>query len=85
MDQPDTCSSHMWQATEHASPDASAIYVPGNQTARAIEEAIEAEIPLVVAVAEHVPIHDMLRVIPPSLSIGLVTKGLGSLYASNPV
>ncbi|KAL1996769.1 hypothetical protein VTN49DRAFT_7634 [Thermomyces lanuginosus] len=43
-------------------PDASAIYVPGNHTAKAIEEALEAEIPLIVAVAEHVPIHDMLRI-----------------------
>jgi succinyl-CoA synthetase alpha subunit len=50
------------QAQERAKPDASAIYVPGNQTAKAIEEAIEAEVPLVVAVAEHVPIHDILRV-----------------------
>ncbi|EPS25732.1 hypothetical protein PDE_00668 [Penicillium oxalicum 114-2] len=48
-------------AQQNARPDASAIYVPGNQTASAIEEAIEAEIPLVVAVAEHVPIHDILR------------------------
>lgn len=53
------------QAKENAKPDASAIYIPGNQTAQAIEEAIEAEVPLVVAVAEHVPIHDMLRVILP--------------------
>ncbi|KAF7585699.1 hypothetical protein BBP40_010260 [Aspergillus hancockii] len=49
-------------AQEKAKPDASAIYVPGNQTAKAIEEAIEAEIPLVVAVAEHVPVHDLLRI-----------------------
>ncbi|OQD70212.1 hypothetical protein PENDEC_c025G01534 [Penicillium decumbens] len=49
-------------AQDKAKPDASAIYVPGNQTAQAIEEAIEAEIPLVVAVAEHVPIHDILRI-----------------------
>ncbi|KAL4742956.1 succinyl-CoA synthetase-like protein [Aspergillus similis] len=49
-------------AQAQAKPDASAIYVPGNQTAKAIEEAIEAEIPLVVAVAEHVPLHDILRV-----------------------
>ncbi|KAL2818998.1 succinyl-CoA synthetase-like protein [Aspergillus cavernicola] len=48
-------------AQDRAKPDASAIYVPGNQTAKAIEEAIEAEIPLVVAVAEHVPLHDILR------------------------
>ncbi|KAG0154922.1 hypothetical protein PDIDSM_495 [Penicillium digitatum] len=50
------------RAQERATPDASAIYVPGNQTAKAIEEAIEAEIPLVVAVAEYVPIHDILRI-----------------------
>ncbi|OQD89480.1 hypothetical protein PENANT_c002G02043 [Penicillium antarcticum] len=49
-------------AQEKSKPDASAIYVPGAQTAQAIEEAIEAEIPLVVAVAEHVPIHDILRI-----------------------
>ncbi|EER27972.1 succinyl-CoA synthetase beta chain, putative [Coccidioides posadasii C735 delta SOWgp] len=49
-------------AQEKARPDATAVYVPGNQTAAAIEEAIEAEIPLVVAVAEHVPIHDILRI-----------------------
>ncbi|KAF3480145.1 succinyl-CoA synthetase subunit alpha [Arthroderma uncinatum] len=49
-------------AQEKKKPDASAVYVPGSQTAKAIEEALEAEIPLVVAVAEHVPIHDMLRI-----------------------
>ncbi|KAI1932275.1 hypothetical protein LOZ66_006926 [Ophidiomyces ophidiicola] len=49
-------------ANENVKPDATAIYVPGNQTAAAIEEAIEAEISLVVAVAEHVPIHDILRI-----------------------
>lgn len=54
--------SDIFQAQEKSKPDASAIYVPGNQTAQAIEEAIAAEIPLVVAVAEHVPIHDILRV-----------------------
>ncbi|KAI2042138.1 hypothetical protein LOZ44_006353 [Ophidiomyces ophidiicola] len=49
-------------ANENVKPDATAIYVPGNQTAAAIEEAIEAKISLVVAVAEHVPIHDILRI-----------------------
>jgi succinyl-CoA synthetase alpha subunit len=49
-------------AAERLRPDASVIYVPGSGTAQAIEEAIEAEIPLIVAVAEHIPIHDMLRV-----------------------
>jgi len=32
--------------------------------AKAIEEAIEAEIPLIVSVAEGMPVHDCLRVCP---------------------
>lgn len=58
-----TADYRSFKAKEELQPDVSAIYVPGNQTAQAVEEAIEAEIPLVVAVAEHVPIHDILRVI----------------------
>ena len=50
------------QAMEQLKPDASVIYVPAKLAASAIEEAIEAEVPLVVAVAEHIPLHDMLRV-----------------------
>jgi hypothetical protein len=43
-------------------PDATGIYVAAHQAPAAIEEAIEAEVPLIVAVAEHIPIHDILRV-----------------------
>ncbi|KIV88346.1 hypothetical protein PV10_08037 [Exophiala mesophila] len=49
-------------AVEKLKPDASAIYVPGNGTVAAMEEAIENEIPLIIAVAEHIPIHDILRI-----------------------
>lgn len=49
-------------AVEKLKPDASAIYVPGNGTVTAMEEAIENEIPLIVAVAEHIPIHDIMRI-----------------------
>ena len=52
----------MSQAKEQLKPDATAIYVAAQHAAGAIEEAIEAEIPLIVAVAEHIPLHDMLRV-----------------------
>ncbi|KAH6845180.1 succinyl-CoA synthetase-like protein [Chaetomium sp. MPI-CAGE-AT-0009] len=49
-------------AVEQLKPDATAIYVAAHQAAAAIEEAIEAEVPLIIAVAEHIPLHDMLRV-----------------------
>jgi succinyl-CoA synthetase alpha subunit len=49
-------------AMDQLKPDASAIYVPGNGTVSAMEEAIAAEIPLIIAVAEHIPIHDLLRI-----------------------
>ncbi|KAI9804277.1 MAG: hypothetical protein M1833_007084 [Piccolia ochrophora] len=50
------------EAKEQLRPDATAVFVAAHQAGKAIEEAIEAEIPLVVAVAEHVPIHDMIRI-----------------------
>lgn len=57
------------KAMEELKPDATGIYVAAHQAAGAIEEAIEAEVPLVVAVAEHIPLHDILRVGEPVLSI----------------
>lgn len=47
---------------DKVNPHASAVFVPAKFAAKAIEEAIEAEIPLVVSVAEHIPVQDMLRV-----------------------
>jgi succinyl-CoA synthetase alpha subunit len=43
-------------------PDASAVFVAAQHAGKAIEEAIEAEVPLIIAVAEHLPIHDVMRV-----------------------
>lgn len=75
-----------YQAQEKAKPDASAIYVPGHLTAKAIEEAIEAEISLVVAVAEHVPIHDLLRVCYLNeISFQPLANRVGPLHATNPI
>ena len=61
------------KAKDHLQPDATAIYVAAEQAAGAIEEAIEAEIPLIVAVAEHIPTVDLMRV-----------RGLGSSVSSAP-
>lgn len=50
------------KAKDQLRPDATAVFVAAPQCGKAIEEAIEAEIPLIVAVAEHIPLHDILRV-----------------------
>ncbi|CAJ2513453.1 Uu.00g015720.m01.CDS01 [Anthostomella pinea] len=50
------------KAMEVLKPDATGIYVAAHQATAAIEEAIEAEVPLIVAVAEHIPLHDLLRI-----------------------
>ncbi|OTA81698.1 hypothetical protein M434DRAFT_401287 [Hypoxylon sp. CO27-5] len=50
------------EAMEVLKPDATGIYVAAHKAAGAIEEAIEAEVPLIVAVAEHIPLHDILRI-----------------------
>ncbi|CAK7209750.1 hypothetical protein SCUCBS95973_000546 [Sporothrix curviconia] len=49
-------------AVEALKPDATGIYVPAPLAPAAIEEAIAAEVPLVVAVAEHIPLHAILRI-----------------------
>jgi succinyl-CoA synthetase alpha subunit len=50
------------EAAEKLKPDATAVFVGANHAAKAIEEAVAAEIGLVVAVAEFLPVHDVLRV-----------------------
>ncbi|KAI1175398.1 succinyl-CoA synthetase-like protein [Nemania sp. FL0916] len=50
------------KAMDLLKPDATGIYVAAHQATAAIEEAIEAEVPLIVAVAEHIPLHDMIRI-----------------------
>ncbi|TKA39438.1 hypothetical protein B0A54_10457 [Friedmanniomyces endolithicus] len=50
------------KAKEQLKPDATAVFVAAPQCGKAIEEAIEAEIGLIVSVAEHIPLHDMMRI-----------------------
>jgi succinyl-CoA synthetase alpha subunit len=50
------------EAMKQTACDASVIYVPPEGAADAIAEAIEAEIPLVIAITEGIPVSDMVKV-----------------------
>ncbi|KHN95200.1 succinate-CoA ligase (alpha subunit) [Metarhizium album ARSEF 1941] len=50
------------EAMEQVNPHVSGVFVPALLAASAVIEAIEAEVPVVVSVAEHMPVHDLLRV-----------------------
>ena len=52
----------MQQAVDQTGANASVIYVPPPFAADAIEEAIDAAIPLIISITEGIPVYDMVRV-----------------------
>ncbi|MGI6699269.1 MAG: succinate--CoA ligase subunit alpha [Christensenellales bacterium] len=48
------------EAMEHTQADASVLFVPARFVKNSATEAIEAGVPLVVTIAEHVPVQDMM-------------------------
>jgi succinyl-CoA synthetase alpha subunit len=70
---------------EKLKPDATGIYVAAHQAPAAIEEAIAAGVPLIVAVAEHIPIHDILRVGSYSMGQAILLTTLDTFDIENPI
>jgi succinyl-CoA synthetase alpha subunit len=69
------------EAQRQFSFDASVLFVPANGVKSAVREAIEAEIPLIISIAQGVPVHDMLEIksmlnASKTLMIGPNTPGL---------
>lgn len=63
------------EAQEKHQIDASVIFVPAKFTANAVNEAIDANIPLVVVITEHVPVWDAARVVKRAKEKGITIVG----------
>ena len=48
------------EALEESSANASIIFVPARYTPDGVREALDAGVPLILTIAEHVPVHDMM-------------------------
>jgi succinyl-CoA synthetase alpha subunit len=49
------------EAADKASPNATVIFVPARFTPQGVYEAADAEIPLIMTISEHTPVHEMMK------------------------
>ncbi|MBQ7633685.1 MAG: succinate--CoA ligase subunit alpha [Alphaproteobacteria bacterium] len=54
--------NNVYEAQRQFAIDASVLFVPAMAVKRAVQEAVEAEIGLIVSIASGVPVHDMLEI-----------------------
>ena len=72
------------EAVEQTGANASVLFVPAAYTAEGALEAMEAGLPLVIAIAEHVPVHDMIQVASLSRTKGCRVIGPNSFGVISP-
>ena len=72
------------QACEETGANATVLFVPARFTAEGAYEAIEAGLPLVVTIAEHVPVHDMMGVYHFAKKSGSIVIGPNSFGIISP-
>ena len=65
------------EAREETGADVSVVFVPPRFTRAAVDEAIDAETPLVVVITEGVPVHDSAQFVARSLADGSRTRIIG--------
>ena len=72
------------EAAEATGANASVLFVPPKFTAEGAYEAIDAKIPLVITIAEHVPVHDMMGVYHIARKSGSIVIGPNSFGVISP-
>lgn len=72
------------EAVEATQPNASIIFVPARYTAAGAYEAMDAGLELVLTIAEHVPVHDMMKVYHIARKKGCMVIGPNSFGVISP-
>ena len=72
------------EAVEETDANASILFVPARFTKMGIIEALEADLKLVITIAEHVPVHDMMHVYHMARRKGSVVIGPNSFGVISP-